>query len=50
MKDYKFKLIDNIFYMYFEYKGKLKVIDLGTKNYNLATERAERYIQEYFEN
>ena len=47
--EYKLKLLDNIYHIYFNYKGKLKLVDLGTKNYNLAIERAERYIKEYFD-
>ncbi|WP_250277400.1 hypothetical protein [[Clostridium] colinum] len=46
MEKYKLTIIDNTYYMYFDYKGKLKLIDLGTKNYNLAIERAERYIKD----
>ena len=45
--DYKLNLLDNIYHMIFFDKDKPKVVNLNTKNYITAKERAERYKEEY---
>lgn len=47
MLNYKLNIIENIYYMIFFDKDKPKVVNLNTKNYITAKERAERYEKEY---
>lgn len=49
MIDYSLNIIDNIYYMIFLDKEEPKIVNLNTKNYILAKERAERYKNEYGE-
>lgn len=46
---YRLNIIENIYYMiFFDLDNdKPKIVNLNTKNYILAEERAERYKKEY---
>ncbi len=46
---YRLNIIENIYYMIFLDldNDKPKIVNLNTKNYILAKERAERYKKEY---
>lgn len=44
--DYRLNIVDNIYYMIFLYNEKPKIVNLNTKNYILAKERAKKYIEE----
>ena len=44
---YSLNIIDNIYHMLFLDNDVTKVVNLNTKNYNLARDRAEKYKQEY---
>lgn len=51
MLNYRLNIVDNIYYMIFLDldNAKPKIINLNTKNYTLAKERAEKYKNEYIE-
>lgn len=47
MLDYRLNIVDNIYHMIFFDKDNPKAVNLNTKNYITAKERAERYKEEY---
>ena len=49
MLNYRLNIVDNIYYMIFLDNEKPKIVNLNTKNYTLAKERAEKYKNEYIE-
>lgn len=49
MLDYRLNIMDNIYHMLFLDNEEPKIVNLNTKNYILAKERAEKYKQEYLQ-
>lgn len=46
MKNYSLKILDNIYYLVFLQDNDVKKVNLNTKNFVIAKDRAKRYLEE----